>query len=56
VKIIDVFPDNHPPFTHLSKNIKAGGYQMLVRSEIMRGRFRESFENPNAFEKNKKTV
>jgi putative CocE/NonD family hydrolase len=56
VKIIDVFPEDHPPFKHLSKNIKAGGYQMLVRSEIMRGRFRESFENPKAFEKNKKTA
>ena len=56
VKIIDVFPEDHLPFTHLSKNIKAGGYQMLVRSEIMRGRFRESFENPKAFEKGKKTA
>jgi putative CocE/NonD family hydrolase len=56
VKIIDVFSDDHKAFTHLTKDIKAGGYQMLVRSEIMRGRFRESFENPKAFEKNKKTA
>ena len=26
-----------------------GGYQMLVRGEIMRGRFRNSFTNPEAF-------
>ncbi len=56
VKIIDVFPNDHKAFTHLTKDIKAGGYQMLVRSEIMRGRFRESFEKPKAFEKNKKTA
>ncbi len=29
-----------------------GGYQMLVRGEIFRGRFRESFETPKAFEPN----
>ena len=26
-----------------------GGYQMLVRGEVMRGRFRNSFEKPEAF-------
>jgi predicted acyl esterase len=26
-----------------------GGYQMLVRGEIMRGRYRNSFEYPEAF-------
>jgi hypothetical protein len=26
-----------------------GGYQMLVHGEIMRGRFRESFETPKPF-------
>jgi predicted acyl esterase len=29
------------------------GYQMLVRGEIMRGRFRNSFEKPEAFTPNK---
>ncbi len=28
---------------------------MMVRSEVMRGRFRNSFENPEPFEPNKKT-
>jgi len=28
---------------------------MMVRSEILRGRFRNSFEKPEAFEPNKKT-
>lgn len=26
-----------------------GGYQMLVRAEIFRGRYRKSYENPSAF-------
>ena len=32
-----------------------GGYEMLVRGEIMRGKFRNSFENPEAFTPNKIT-
>jgi len=27
-----------------------GGYQQLVRGDVMRGRFRNSFENPEPFE------
>ena len=30
-----------------------GGYQMLVRGEIMRGRYRNSFSNPEPFKPNK---
>ena len=32
-----------------------GGYQMLVRGEIMRGRYRNSFEFPEAFVPNQPT-
>lgn len=54
VKLIDVFPDN---FTYNNitdgtgngKNYPMGGYQMLVRGEIMRGRYRNSFRFPEAF-------
>ncbi len=54
VKLIDVFPDN---FTYNDttdgkgngKTYPMGGYQMLVRAEIMRGRYRNSFEKPEAF-------
>ena len=56
VKIIDVFPDN---LSYNDINIYAendpvnpypmGGYQMLVRAEIFRGRYRKSFENPSPF-------
>jgi putative CocE/NonD family hydrolase len=56
VKLIDVFPDN---FTYAGVqhgpggNYPMGGYQMLVRGEIMRGKFRNSFETPAPFTPNK---
>ena len=65
VKVIDVFPDD---FNHANlkdtllygkgngKNYCMNGYQMLVRGEIMRGRYRNSFEKPEAFEPNKITT
>lgn len=54
VKIIDVFPDNFKyDATEMGsgngKDYPMGGYQMLVRGEIMRGRFRNSLEKPEAF-------
>ena len=52
VKIIDVFPDNfsYPSsFIGNGKPYPMGGYQMLVRGEVMRGRFRQSFASPVAF-------
>jgi hypothetical protein len=49
VKLIDVYPDDTPDnrFTELGEHL--GGYQQLVRGEVMRGRFRDSFEKPAAF-------
>lgn len=61
VKIIDVFPDT---FRYENNFLSArpgnqaypmGGYQMLVRGEIMRGRYRNSFEKPEAFKPNERT-
>lgn len=52
VKIIDVFPDdfNYPEeIKGNGANYPMGGYQMMVRSEIMRGKFRNSFEAPEPF-------
>lgn len=49
VKLIDVFPDT---LKGEENGVPLGGYQMLVRGEIFRGRYRESFENPKAFEPN----
>jgi len=60
VKIIDVFPDDFSYPNSAAQQGRAGGgsypmggYQMLVRGEIMRGKFRNSFETPAAFTPNK---
>ncbi len=49
VKLIDVYPENEPDPIPNPKGIIMGGYQMLVRGEIMRGKFRNSFEKPEPF-------
>lgn len=49
VKLIDVFPDDFPNNDPNPTNIEMGGYQMLVRGEVMRGKFRNSFEKPEPF-------
>ncbi len=54
VKLIDVFPDTFrytgpSPSGEVGRAYPMGGYQMLVRGEIMRGKFRNSFEKPEAF-------
>lgn len=49
VKLIDVYPDDYPSPEPNPKNIQLGGFQMLVRAEIMRGKFRNSYENPEPF-------
>lgn len=53
VKIIDQFPDGAADPDPNPHKIEMGNYQELVRGEIMRGRFRKSFEFPEAFEPNK---
>jgi putative CocE/NonD family hydrolase len=47
VKVIDVFPDNFK-YSDTDKYVM-NGYQMLVRGEVMRGKFRNSFERPEPF-------
>lgn len=49
VKVIDVYPDDQPDFEHNEGNIVMAGYQQLVRAEVFRGRFRNSFEHPKPF-------
>jgi putative CocE/NonD family hydrolase len=60
VKIIDVFPDtlsynriNIYAVDEGEKPYPMGGYQMLVRGEIFRGKFRKSFEKPEPFQPGK---
>jgi putative CocE/NonD family hydrolase len=47
VKLIDVYPDDEPNHPYMPrKGVLLAGYQQMVRSEIMRCRFRKSFSNP----------
>ncbi|MCM3906097.1 MAG: CocE/NonD family hydrolase [Pyrinomonadaceae bacterium] len=55
VKVIDVFPNDSPDPEPSPTDVKMGGYQMLVRGEPMRARFRNSFEKPEAMVPNKVT-
>ena len=63
VKLIDVYPDEAPDHVEPGKEererdvrgVRMGGYQQLVRGEPMRGRFRNSYEKPEAFEPNRAT-
>jgi len=49
VKIIDVFPEDIKKPMDAKIDVPLGGYQMLVRGEIMRGKYRNSFELPEPF-------
>lgn len=49
VKLIDVSPNNRPDPSPNPTGVRLGGYQQLVRGEVMRGRFRNSFEKPEPF-------
>jgi putative CocE/NonD family hydrolase len=55
VKVIDVFPGDAKDPAPNPRPVRMGGYQMLVRGEVMRGRFRNSYEHPEAFEPNQPT-
>jgi putative CocE/NonD family hydrolase len=46
VKLIDVYPEDDPADRQLA------GYQLMVASEVLRGRFRNSFEKPEPIEAN----
>jgi putative CocE/NonD family hydrolase len=49
VKLIDVYSGDFPnPFPN-SASVQMGGYEQLVRGEPMRGKFRNSYEKPEAF-------
>jgi putative CocE/NonD family hydrolase len=49
VKLIDVFPDSLTDYPTNDKSVPMAGYQMLVRGEVLRGRYRNSFEDPEPF-------
>ncbi|MEM6346352.1 MAG: CocE/NonD family hydrolase [Bacteroidota bacterium] len=49
VKLIDVYPGDHEQYDHNPNFIKMGGFQQMVRSEVIRGRYRNSFSEPEPF-------
>ncbi len=40
VKLIDVYPEKY------AKDLKMSGYQQMIANEVLRGRFRKSFDQP----------
>ncbi|HMF15104.1 MAG TPA: CocE/NonD family hydrolase, partial [Gemmataceae bacterium] len=56
VKLIDVYPNDYPDPNPNPKGVRLGGYQQLVRGDVMRGKFRNSFEQPTPFTPGQPTV
>jgi hypothetical protein len=55
VKIIDVYPDSEKNPEKNPNGIEMGGYERLVRFDIFRGKYRNSYEKPEPFIPNKAT-
>ena len=47
VKLIDVYPEDYKP------EPKMGGYQLMIVGDVLRGRFRRSFEKPEPIPANR---
>src|SRR5690606_22760268 len=56
VKVIDVYPDTSSVTSPVSDKIVMKGYQMLIRGEVLRGRFREGFDKEKPFVPNEITT
>jgi len=49
VKLIDVYAGDYPNPKPNPAYVAMGGYQQLVRGDVFRGKFRNSFEKPEPF-------
>ncbi len=49
VKLIDVYPDDYRASLTDRASAKLGGYQQLVRGDVMRGKFRNGLDKPEPF-------
>lgn len=49
IKLIDTYPGDFPNPDPNPADVKMGGYQQLVRGDVFRGKFRNSFEKPEPF-------
>src|SRR5579885_3666880 len=56
VKLIDVYPNDYPDPSPNPTGVRMGGYQQLVRGDVMRGKFRNSLEKPEPFEPGRQTA
>ena len=48
VKVIDVLPEDEPNTSPNPKNLQMGGYERMVRADVFRCKFRNSYEKPEA--------
>ncbi len=55
VKLIDVYANDVKDTEETQKYLKMSNYHMLVRSEVMRGKYRNDFSKPEPFVPNTKT-
>ena len=55
VKVIDVYPDTASDNKSNPPGVRMGGFEMMVRGDIMRGKYRNSYEKPEPFIPNKVT-
>jgi putative CocE/NonD family hydrolase len=53
VKLIDVYPEDAPNNPTTRKGMDMSEYQQMVRSEVIRGRYRNSYEKPVPFQPDK---
>jgi putative CocE/NonD family hydrolase len=49
VKVIDVYPNDFPDPKENPTRVRMGGFQQLVRGDVLRGKFRRSLEAPEPF-------
>lgn len=56
VKVIDLFPADTENTDVVQDHLKLSNYHMMVRSEVLRGRFRNSMSKPEPFVPNEKTA
>lgn len=50
IKLIDVYPGDYPDPNPNPTGVRMGGYQQLVRGDVMRGRFRNGLDKPEPFQ------
>lgn len=55
VKLIDIYPPDAPDNDPNPANVRMGNFQMLVRGDVMRAKFRNSYEKPEPMSPGKVT-